>query len=261
MSRRRTIVNRLAILAFWLGVWALLSRLTASELLLPGPLAVAERLFVLMGTAEFWRITAVSLARILCGTLGAVLAGVLLAAATCRHRLLDAVLAPLLTAVKSVPVASFILLALIWVGRDVLPSVIVFLMVLPLVWSNVAEGIRQTDRQLLQVAAVYRFSPWRTVRRVYVPAVAPYFLAACRTSFGVAWKSGVAAEVLTVPARSIGRELYESKLYLETVDLFAWTVVVVLCSLAIERLITAAMGLANRRYTNHREGGQSHDPL
>ncbi len=259
MGRGRAFVKGIAILAFWLGVWALLARLTASQLLLPGPLAVAKRLAALMATADFWRITAVSLIRILCGTLAAVLAGVLLAAATCRYRLLDALLSPLLTAVKSVPVASFILLALIWVGRDVLPSVIVFLMVLPLVWSNVAEGLRQTDRSLLQVAAVYRFSPWRKVRRVYAPAAAPYFFAACRTSFGVAWKSGVAAEVLTVPARSIGRQLYESKLYLETVDLFAWTVVVVLCSLAIERLLTAAADRAHRRY--HREGGQSHDPL
>ena len=255
MGRCRTIINRFLILAFWLGVWALLSRLAASELLLPGPVTVAKRLFALMATADFWRITAVSLTRILGGTLAAILAGVLLAAATCRYRLLDTALSPLLTAVQSVPVASFILLALIWVGRDVLPSVIVFLMVLPLVWSNVSAGIRQTDRQLLELTAVYRFSPWRTVRRVYVPEVAPYFIAACRTSFGVAWKSGVAAEVLTVPARSIGRRLYESKLYLETVDLFAWTVVVVLCSLAIERLLTAAVNRMYRRY--RKSGGQS----
>ena len=248
MNSWKTFLKRMLILAFWLGVWALSARLVASELLLPGPWRVLRRLLYLMGQGSFWRITGISLARILCGTLAAIAAGVLLAAATCRFRFLQAVLSPLLTAIKSVPVASFILLALIWVGRDILPSVIVFLMVLPLVWGNVAAGIGQTDRQLLELARVYRFPPWRTIRRVYVPEVAPYFLAACRTSFGVAWKSGVAAEVLTVPVRSIGRMLYESKLYLETVDLFAWTVVVVLCSLCIERLLTAAISRLHRNY-------------
>ena len=253
MNSWKTVLRRMLILAFWLGVWALLARLAASELLLPGPGQVLRRLLHLMGTAGFWLTTAVSLARILCGALAAIGAGTALAAATCKSRLLDAVLSPLLTAVQSVPVASFILLALIWIGRDILPSVIVFLMVAPLVWSNVAEGIRQTDRQLLELARVYRFSPWRSVRRVYGPEVGPYFLAACRTSFGVAWKSGVAAEVLTVPARSIGRQLYESKLYLETADLFAWTAVVVLCSLAIEKLLTVAINRLHRRYGQ--EGG------
>ncbi len=248
MRRWKTVLRGMLILAFWLGVWAFLARLVDRELLLPGPWLVLRRLLRLMGAGDFWRVTAASLIRILCGTLAAVLAGVLLAAATCRSRFLQAVLSPLLTAVKSVPVASFILLALIWVGRDVLPGVIVFLMVLPIVWQNVAAGIQQTDRSLLELARVYRFSPWQTLRRVYAPETAPYFLAACRTSFGVAWKSGVAAEVLTVPQKSIGRRLFESKLYLETADLFAWTVVVVLCSLAIEKLLTAAISRARLRY-------------
>ncbi len=249
MDRWKTAWKGMLILAFWLGVWALLARLVDRELLLPGPWLVLERLLRLMGTGDFWRVTAASLTRIVCGTLAAILAGVLLAAATCQSRFLQAALSPVLTAVRSVPVASFILLALIWVGRDVLPGVIVFLMVLPIVWQNVATGIRQTDPSLLELAQLYRFSRWRTMRRVYIPEVAPYFLAACRTSFGVAWKSGVAAEVLTVPQRSIGRRLFESKLYLETADLFAWTVVVVLCSLAIEKLLTTAVNRARRRYT------------
>ena len=81
----------------------------------------------------------------------------------------------------------------------------------------------------------------------------PHFLSACRTSLGLAWKAGVAAEVLTVPVRSIGRMLYESKLYLETVDLFAWTVVVVACSLIIEKLLMAAIGRLGLHYG---QGGQ-----
>lgn len=230
------------VLAFWLLVWAALAGLVGRELLLPGPLAVLKRLFVLAQTADFWLAAAVSLGRILLGAVIGVAAGTLLAVLTRRFRIADALLTPLLTIVRSTPVASFILLVLIWVGRDILPMVIVVLMVMPVVWGNVSAGIAGTDGKLLQMAKLYRFGVRRTVTRVYVPAVLPHFLSACRTSLGLAWKAGVAAEVLTVPQLSIGRHLYEAKLYLETVDLFAWTVVVIALSLVIEKLLAAAIG-------------------
>lgn len=244
--------KRILALAFWLGVWALLAAVMDRELLLPSPVTVVRRLFVLGGTASFWRITAVSLLRIVLGAALGIGAGVLLAVGTTQSPLLDTLLAPLLTVIRAMPVASFILLVLIWVGRDILPSVIVFLMVLPVVWANVAEGLRSTDRELLEVAAVYGFSRWKRTKLIYVPTVAPYFLSACRTCLGLAWKSGVAAEVLTVPALSIGRELYEAKLYLDTAGLFAWTAVVVGCSLFIEYLLDAAIARVGR---HRRMGG------
>ncbi|MCC8357776.1 MAG: ABC transporter permease subunit [Oscillospiraceae bacterium] len=242
------------VLAFWLGLWALLARLVDTALLLPGPWAVATRLAELAVTLDFWRATAVSLLRVLLGAVLGVVTGVLLAALTSRFRLLRALLSPLLTIVRATPVASIILLALIWLGRDILPCFIVWLMVLPVVWANVSAGIEAVDGHLLELAAVYRFSWGRTLRRIYVPSVMPYFLSALRTGMGLAWKAGVAAEVLTVPAKSIGRYLYESKLYLETTDLFAWTAVVVLCSLVIEKLMLAAIGRMDRRWNR---GGQA----
>ena len=239
--------RRILILAFWLGIWALLAGLVDRELLLPGPWEVAKRLSSLIVTADFWRITFVSLGRILLGAVLGVALGVALAIGTSRFAFLRAVLSPVLSVIKAIPVASFILLVLIWVGRDILPCVIVVLMVAPVVWSSVSAGIHTTDTELLELAKVYRFSPWRTLVRIYAPSVGPYFLSACHTCLGLAWKSGVAAEVLTVPARSIGRELFEAKLYLESVDLFAWTLVVVLCSLALEKILQTAVTRLGRR--------------
>ena len=234
--------KNLIVLAFWLCLWAFLARLVDRELLLPGPLAVLRRLAALVVTGEFWRTTLMSLWRILWGAAAGVALGAGLAVLTSASRLLRELLSPLLTIIRSTPVASFILLVLIWVGRDTVPSVIVILMVSPVVWANTAAGIRGADPLLLEMARIYRFGRWRTVRRVYIPAVLPHFLSACQTSLGLAWKAGVAAEVLTVPVLSIGKRLYESKLYLETVDLFAWTVVVVLLSLVIEKLLTTVLG-------------------
>ena len=109
------------------------------------------------------------------------------------------------------------------------------------VWGNVEKGIRATDPQLLEMARTYRFSPPKTLRRVWIPSVMPYFMAACTTGLGFAWKSGIAAEVICRPAQSIGKYLQDAKLTLETPDVFAWTLVIVLLSAVLSAV--AAWGL------------------
>ena len=220
-------------LAFWLTVWAALALLVHRELLLPAPWVVVRRLCELAATGAFWRITAVSIGRVLLGVATAV--------ACTASKTADALLRPLMTVVKSTPVASFVVLALIWIARDWLPVFIALLMVLPVVWSNVCTGIRSADPALLELARVYGWPRGRVLRRIYVPGVRPHFLAALRSGLGFGWKAGIAAEVLTVPHSAIGRMIYESKLYLQTTDLFAWTLAVILLSVGLERLVLRAL--------------------
>ena len=248
MKAGKTLLKNCIITAFWLCVWQGLSLWVDNPLLLPAPGHVLIRLAELAVTASFWATVGASLLRILCGALTAVVLGTLLAVICCRWRPVNDLLSPLVTVIKSTPVASFIILLLIWVGRDILPAVIVLLMVLPVIWGNVCAGIRNVDPLLLRTAAVFHFPPLRKLRRVWIPSVMPHFLSACRTSLGLAWKSGIAAEVLTVPAPSIGKLLMESKLYLEIPDLFAWTLVVILCSLVIEKVLMAAIGRLGRSF-------------
>lgn len=241
-------VKNLIVLAFWLLLWWTLATAIDKPLLLPAPTAVLRRLLALIVTSDFWRIAASSLLRIALGTVSAVILGTILAVLTSRFKLLHALFAPVLAVIKSTPVASFIILALIWMGRDILPSFISLLMVLPIVWANVSVGIVETDKQLLEVAKVFKFSRWQVYTKIYLPAVMPYFISACRAALGLAWKAGIAAEVLTVPGYSIGKMLFESKLYWETTDLFAWTLVVILCSLVIEKVIMSAIGSLGKKY-------------
>lgn len=244
----KKLIKRLYPLVFWLLVWELLSLRVGKSLLLPAPTAVLARVAEMAVSAAFWRITALSILRILAGMLCGVLLGVVFAVLTSFSRVCRGLLSPVLTAVKATPVASFIILALIWMGRDVLPSFIASLMVVPLVWANVSAGIAATDGQLLEMSRVFGFSRLKTALRVYLPSVMPYFLSAFRTALGLSWKAGIAAEVLTLPRGSIGTQLYEAKLYLETTDLFAWTLVIIVCSLVIEKVVMAAVGRFGRRY-------------
>ena len=168
---------------------------------------------------------------------------------------LRTILTPAISAVKSTPVASFIILALLWLERDSLPVFITALIVIPIVWGNVSEGIGSVDGKLVEVAKVYRLSLPKRIFRLYVPSVAPYFMAACKSSLGLAWKAGIAAEILATPDHSIGKELYFSKTYLETDSLFAWTLVVIVLSLLIEKLLVFGLNRLGQRFHVLSKGG------
>ena len=240
----RKLVSHLLPPAFWLGVWqfgALFARTKKLDFFLPTPWTVLQTLAGLCVTGEFWATIALSLGRILAGMVVGTLLGILLAALTCASSWADRLLSPVIRMIRAIPVASFILLVMLAVYRATVPMVIVTLMVLPVVWSGVTQGIRQTDGQLLELAQAYRFSRWKKVKLIYFPSVQPYLLSAITTAMGLAWKSGVAAEVLCTPRQAIGTEVYNAKFYLEIPTLFAWTAVVVALSLTMEWLLAAAL--------------------
>lgn len=223
--------------AFWLGLWLLLSLKIGSQLLLPSPVSVFKRLFELTGTAALWRATGSTILRILIGYVTGIAAGTLLAALSAWSRHVSAFIAPIGRIVKATPVASFIILALVWIPANNIPSFIVFLLVTPIVWDALRTALLSTDPDLLEMAKAYRFGAARTVLHVYMPSALGAYLSSILTALGLAWKSGIAAEVLCLPKLSIGRQLYESKIYLEMPDLFAWTTLVVIISVIMEALI------------------------
>ena len=241
---RRTLISALeyvAVAVFWIGLWFIGAHAVGEELLLPSPLSVLRRMGELVLTAEFWNITGASLLRIIYGILLGIGGGLILGLITSRIPFVYKLFRPVITVIRATPVASFIILAIIWIGRDTLPTFISALMVLPIVWGNMHEGILSVDKQLLEVTRVYGFSPLKRVRRLYLPHISPYFFAAVKTSIGLAWKAGIAAEILTLPPISIGKMLSDAKIYLETVDMFAWTLTVIILSLILELVFTFAI--------------------
>ena len=230
-------------------LWQLLSAAVGSPLLLPSPVAVLTRLAALVSEVSFWQSVWFSFCRIAGGFALALVLATALSFAAGRFPVLDVLLRPYVLAVKSVPVASFIILALIWMDTAALPLFISFLMVFPILYTNILQGIRSADSQLTEMARVFRV-PWhRQVRGILLPAVEPFLLAGCATALGMSWKSGVAAEVIGMPVPSIGERLQQAKVYLDTPELFAWTLVIVLISVGFEKLFMAALGALERRLT------------
>ena len=243
MKGRRTI--RAWAVLFWLLLWQAGAMAIDQRIILVSPLTVLARLTELVPTLDFWGAIGYSLVRISAGFLLGVAAGTLLAALSARFRRVEELLAPALLAIKSIPVASFIILALILFSSKNLAVLISFLIVLPVLYTNLLSGIRAADPQLLEMARVFRV-PARGIRYVYLPQVLPYFRSACGSALGLCWKSGIAAEVIGMPDGSIGEQLQQAKIYLNTPDLFAWTLVIVLVSLIFEKVFLALLKRGER---------------
>ena len=230
--------------AFWLGVWQFCAFLVdrhvegrGNELLLPYPASVLAALAFMVRTEAFWTTVLTSLGRIGLGLATGILLGAALAVLTCASPWADRLVSPAVRVVRAAPVASFILLVLLWTGRDRVPAIISALMVLPVVWDSLSRGIQAVDKRLLELARAYRFSRLKTVTLVYLPSLRSHILSALAIAVGLAWKSGVAAEVLCLPRHSLGERIYFTKYYLDIPELFAWTAVTVALSLLLERLL------------------------
>lgn len=231
----------------WVGVWQIAAFLMNKEVLLASPRATFTALTSLCGQWAFWRILAFSVGRILAGFFAGLICGVTLAALSVKYELVRVILSPFFAVVKSVPVASFVILALLWVRGANLSVVISFLMVMPIMYSNMCRGFEAVDKKLLEMAGVFRLGAWKTFLYIYLPRLMPFFTSACTSSLGLCWKSGVAAEVIGLPQGSIGNRLYETKLYLNTPAMFAWTIVIIIISFTAEKAFIYLLDKLNNK--------------
>ena len=236
-----------AAVVFWLAVWQLAAAAIGQEVFLVSPLQAAGTLVQLLPQPDFWQRVGFSAGHILLGFLLGAVCSVVCSVAAERWVWIDALLSPVMQLVKATPVASFIILALVWVSGKSLSILISFLMVLPVLYGAVRTGIESADPQLLEMARVFRLPLARRVKAIWLPAVLPAFRQGCSVALGICWKSGVAAEVIGLPDGSIGDALYRAKITLSTGELFAWTCVIILLSAAFEKLFLALLDKAVAR--------------
>lgn len=231
------LLARFGVFAFWVVLWHFAAMAIDLELILPTPFTCLKTLWGLIPTKELWIAVGGTLGRIFIGYAIGCALGIGLGAAAYFIPVAGEFIKPLMTVAKATPVSSFILLAILWMSPNSVPMLISALMVTPIVFGNVLTGLGEHSRELREVAFIYGLSPMECARKLFIPAVIPYVSAACLTSLGLAWKAGVAAEILVVTNESIGQWLYYSNLSFETAELFAWTVVVILLSFVLEKLV------------------------
>ena len=244
---RNRIIRVLAV-AFWIAVWQGVSLAVGSEILVASPARTFGALLSLLREGAFYRAVLGSLMRICAGFALALALGIALGALSFVVGWVRALLHPVVSVVKATPVASFVILALIWISSKNLSIFISFLMVFPIMYENMLAGLESADAKLLEMGQVFHLSRMARIRAIYLPAAYPFLLSAARLSLGMCWNSGIAAEVIGQPRQSIGAELNQAKLFFNTPDLFAWTVTIIVVSVVFERLVLCGIRALMRRW-------------
>lgn len=239
-------MRRAAIIVVWLLVWEIADRVVDNRLILTGPIRTAQALVEQVTDPQFWPIVAASFGRISLGFTAAFVVGIILALIAHRSTLVRDVMAPVMQVLKTVPMVSFIIMLLIWVGAQALTVWLAFLIVTPLIYLNMTAGLGAVDRNSIEIAQVHRVSAGKRFLYVYRPVFMPFLISACQIGVGMSWKAGIMAEVFATPAFSVGKEMFTAKTFLDTPALFAWTVVVMLLSIAFERLVMSLLRGASR---------------
>lgn len=217
--------------------WQILALIVDEELIVPSVFKVCSSFFSLLGEKNFVSTVVFSITRIFAGTFIGVTLGIMLGIASGKYEPVKVIFNPYFVVAKSVPVVSFIIILLVFLPSRRLSIFISGLIVFPIIYSNTLIGFRQTDKKLLEMAKIFKLSPLSKLKFIYLPALYPYFISSLSTACGNAWKAGIAAEILALPDGSIGNKLYKSKIYFETADMFAWTIVIVCLSFIFEKLI------------------------
>lgn len=238
--------RRAAVAAFWLVLWSVLAA-SLPGVLFAGPVRTAQSLFALLGSGACWRSLGNTLGQIAAGFLLAFAAGLACGAVCHRWTLPRTLLEPVVQGMKSVPVACFVIVALIWVSSARIAILLSAFVVFPITYQSVLSGLSEVDRDMLEMARVFRMPFSRRLRYLYIPQVMPYVLSSCRVSVGMCWKAGIAGEIIGLPDFSVGEQLYLAKLYLNMGDLFAWTFLIVAVSVLTEKLVLWALDRAQNR--------------
>ena len=232
---------------FWLLAWQMLSMQIGQEILMVSPVVAGKRLIQLLPEVHFWSTVLHSTERIMGGFLLGALTGNGVAVLAFRHRKVEELCYPMVCVMKSTPVASVIILLLMWMSSGNLSVGIVFLMTFPILYTNVLEGLQQMDPKLTELAEVFELPKWVRVRWLAIPQLLPYVRAGCALGIGLAWKAGTAAEVIGISGGTIGEKLYQAKIYLETADLLAWTIMILVMSYLFEKLFLGILDMAGDR--------------
>lgn len=234
--RKKQWLLRTCAIVFWMTIWQLISMCVNNSILLVGPAETLKTLLMKASEFAFWQSILGSMLRIIAGFLAGWLLGLLLAACSGGCKWVEEMLWPIMSLVKTTPMASFVVLFLIWFRTGMLAVAVSMFVVLPIAYLNTLEGIKSTDIKLLEMAAVYKLHPIDTFFYIYRPTLKPFWNSCLKLSIGMSWKAGVAAEVIGTPDFSVGEQLYMSKIYLDTAGVLAWTMVIIVISVLCEKL-------------------------
>lgn len=231
------LIKKIFYILIWILIWEILSIVINQDLILVSPIKVFYRLTTLLLEKNFYISIFTTIFRILIGFIIGLFLSIIFVILSNKYKMIEDLLEPFITTIKSVPVTSFIILLLIYVSSYNLSSVISCLMAFPIFYENIKTGIRHTNKELLEMSKIFNMSKYNIYRYIYFSEVIPYFKSALTISLGLSFKSGIASEIIGLPKNTIGENLYNAKIFFNTTDIFAWTISIIILSFIFQKTL------------------------
>lgn len=237
--------RKIIIAIIWIIIWQIMASFIKEEILLPSPLIVFKKFIYLLGQVDFYKAIFLSTIKIIAGFLISIAIGVIFAYLAYKYKLFYDFISPLIRIFRSIPLASLVIFLLFWANKDYLSIYISFIMAMPLIFQNVYDGLSDIDKNILQMADIYKVSEIKKIKYIYKVKVKAFLYSSIISISGLVFKAGIAAEVIGLPKNSIGNNLYNAKVYLDMPNLFAWTLAILLISSFFEITLKKLLGAKN----------------
>lgn len=237
--------RKIIIAIIWIIIWQIMASFIKEEILLPSPLIVFKKFIYLLGQVDFYKAIFLSTIKIIAGFLISIAIGVIFAYLAYKYKLFYDFISPLIRIFRSIPLASLVIFLLFWANKDYLSIYISFIMAMPLIFQNVYDGLSDIDKNILQMADIYKVSEIKKIKYIYKVKVKAFLYSSIVSISGLVFKAGIAAEVIGLPKNSIGNNLYNAKVYLDMPNLFAWTLAILLISSFFEITLKKLLGAKN----------------
>lgn len=221
-----------------IALWQIVAGIYKNDIIFPTFSDTIKRILEIMVKTDLSKEILITLNRGVQGLIIGSLAGIVSGIISGLNKYGRQIIMPLMMFCQATPVISFLLLFLIWFDNKNIPFIVVVISVMPSFAISVVEGIKNTDKKLIEMAKFYKIKTMKIIKDIYMPAVSGYILSAFKTALGITFRVAVMAEVLAHPGNGIGERMNSARINVETVDIFAWTIIIIVITIGFEKIVS-----------------------
>lgn len=225
-------ISAIGLLLVWTGV-----SLFFLPTFLPSPLALLNQVISIFSHTAAYLVIGKTLERVFAGLVLSMLLGSLIGLVMGLRRSVESFFDGWIMVLLTFPSICWAFLAVLWFGlSDIAPIFTIVLIVLPYVAMNIWEGAKAFDKELSDMATVFRATRFLFLRKVLIPQLMPYIFSSLRISFALSWKIALVSEAFGA-SRGVGKELMYWFQGTRADMMLAWGASFMLLMVAIDALV------------------------
>ena len=240
---KKRIGKRILCIIAILLVWQIIAIQVNNNILIPSPIETISALFSLLIKPATWSSIGITLVRVIRGLCISLFLSLVLLFLYEADQRTEKIFTPIVTLISSIPNISYMILAIIWLGSEGSVSVVTMMVLFPVTFQGLFSAILDEDKSLKDVQVLYKESFICRVRFHLLPMLSFTILRTMKTALQLGFKVGIMAEIVASVRAGIGRSMHFANLNLNTAEVLAWTLIIILLSMCITALLDTLLKL------------------